>query len=40
LWGCFEITGNIEAYLLYKDIEALTAKDQTSISEEEEKEEN
>jgi hypothetical protein len=23
-WSCFQVTGSIDAYLLYKDVEALT----------------
>jgi hypothetical protein len=25
-WSCFQVTGSIDAYLLYKDIEALTVE--------------
>jgi hypothetical protein len=24
-WSCFQVTGSIDAYLLFKDIEAITA---------------
>jgi hypothetical protein len=25
-WSCFQVTGSIDAYLLYKDMEAITVK--------------
>jgi hypothetical protein len=25
-WSCFQVTGSIDAYLLYKDVEAITVK--------------
>ncbi|WP_083964013.1 YqzL family protein [Shimazuella kribbensis] len=25
-WSCFQVTGSIDAYLLYKDVEALTVE--------------
>ncbi|WP_093228908.1 YqzL family protein [Thermoflavimicrobium dichotomicum] len=37
IWSCFEVTGSIEAYLLYKDMEALERKNsQEGFDEEEE----
>ncbi|MCH5583881.1 YqzL family protein [Shimazuella sp. AN120528] len=39
-WSCFQVTGSIDAYLLYKDIEALTVEqDEEQLEDEKQKEE-
>jgi hypothetical protein len=35
-WSCFQVTGSIDAYLLYKEMEALAVNQETSPLEEEE----
>ncbi|MFD1425681.1 hypothetical protein JOD24_000355 [Kroppenstedtia sanguinis] len=37
-WNCFAVTGNIDAYLLYKDTETLAERRDTDTLREKEKE--
>lgn len=35
-WSCFQVTGSIDAYLLYKEMEALAVHHEATSLEEEE----
>ncbi|MBA4493162.1 YqzL family protein [Paenactinomyces guangxiensis] len=40
IWSCFRVTGNIEAYLLYKEFEVLKGNGRERDRQEGEEEEN